>query len=116
MQLPGEYAAPAGRLLLGLTESMIAGTVALKPVIAGAGEVRRLYVRPAARRHGVGRALMAALIDEARREGYQSLRLETLEGMAAARALYASLGFREAPPWRAPSTDHDKTVFMALTL
>jgi ribosomal protein S18 acetylase RimI-like enzyme len=59
---------------------------------------------------------MAALIGEARQAGYRSLRLETLEAMTEAQALYAALGFRTAPPWRAPSTDHDRTVFMRLDL
>jgi GNAT superfamily N-acetyltransferase len=103
-------------LLLGLTERLVAGTVALRPMSIDLGEIRRLYVRPAVRGQGVGRALMVALINEARSAGYRDLRLETLEAMSEARELYRSLGFREVPPWRPPSTDHDRTVSMALVL
>ncbi|MCS7056808.1 MAG: GNAT family N-acetyltransferase [Thermoflexales bacterium] len=116
MQLPGEYAPPRGRLLLGMTETLIAGMVALQPVDALTGEVKRLYVRPAARRQGVGCGLVVALIEAARQAGYAVLRLDTLEAMREAQALYHSLGFREVERFRPPSDDADRTISMALRL
>ena len=95
MQLPGDYAAPRGALLLMLGETQVAGCVALRPLAdaADVAELRRLYVRPGQRRHGYGRALVAEALARARRAGYRALRLETLDAMHEACALYESLGF-----------------------
>ncbi len=62
-------------------------------------EMKRLYVRPAFRRFGLGRRLAEALMDEARRCGYSVMLLDTLDDMEAARELYASLGFVETAPY-----------------
>jgi GNAT superfamily N-acetyltransferase len=61
--------------------------------------VKRLYVRPAHRGHGVARALGAAVIEAARAIGYRRLVLDTFERMTEARKLYGAAGFREIPPY-----------------
>jgi len=63
--------------------------------------MKRLFVRPAFRKQGVGRLLAGRLIEEARRIGHGTMRLDTLATMRAARALYESLGFRRIPAYYA---------------
>ncbi len=94
--LPGAYAPPRGRLLLAGTAHDAFACIALRPLEgAGLAEVKRLYVRPAHRGERWGYRLAEELIAEARALGYRELKLDTLEWMTPARALYASLGFRE---------------------
>ena len=98
--LPGPYARPDGRILLAEHEGNTIGVVALKPLDDdGACEMKRLYVRPAHRGNGVGRALGEAVLDAARDLGYDVMRLDTVASMTTARALYRSLGFEERPPY-----------------
>jgi putative acetyltransferase len=99
-ELPGDYAAPHGRLILCRIEGVAAGCIALKRLAADICEMKRLYVRPSFRGHGIGHALAARLIDEAREMGYVSMRLDTIaEAMPYAVALYRSLGFKEILPY-----------------
>jgi carbonic anhydrase len=100
--LPGMYAPPRGRLLLAIEEGSPAGCVGLHEWDGPAAEMKRLYVRPAFRGHGLGRTLTEAALSEARALGYRSVRLDTIPSlMQSAIALYRELGFREIPPYRA---------------
>jgi putative acetyltransferase len=95
-ELPGAYAPPRGRLLLAGATGDAFGCIALRPLDnVGLAEVKRLYVQPAHRGERWGYRLAEVLIAEARAIGYRELKLDTLEWMTPARALYASLGFRE---------------------
>lgn len=101
--LPGEYSAPRGALLLAVVDGEVAGCGALRPLDSAdypnAAEMKRLYVRRAFRRFGLGRQLAEALLDAARVAGYHSVLLDTLNDMESARALYTDLGFEEIPPY-----------------
>lgn len=86
-----------GRLLGARLGGDLVGLGALKPgAAAGTAEVKRMWVRPDARGNGLARALLEALIDAAREEGYRTLRLETVTFMRPAITLYRSVGFTEA--------------------
>lgn len=102
-QLPGEYCPPGGQLLLAWVDGALAGCVAMRPLAdvdyANACEMKRLYVRPAFRRVGLGRVLAQSLLDEGRRAGYSVMLLDTLDDMEAARELYETLGFEAIPPY-----------------
>jgi len=102
-ELPGEYAPPSGQLLLAFIGDALAGCGGLRALAdvdhANACEMKRLYVRPAFRRFGLGRVLAEALLDEARRAGYSTMLLDTLDEMESARELYATLGFEETAPY-----------------
>ena len=102
-ELPGEYAEPRGQILLARVDGAIAGCCALRPLddcdYPNAAEMKRLYVRKAFRGFGLGRQLAEAMLDVARRAGYDHVLLDTLDDMEAARALYMELGFESIEPY-----------------
>jgi GNAT superfamily N-acetyltransferase len=97
--LPGAYTPPAGRLVVALVDGAPAGCGALRPLGPAVAELKRMWVRPALRGLGLGRSIAGALLQAADGCGYRAVRLDTLESMKEARALYASMGFREIPAY-----------------
>jgi GNAT superfamily N-acetyltransferase len=101
--LPGEYGQPGSALLLALVDGEVAGCCGLRALDSvnypNAAEMKRLFVRKAFRRFGLGRQLVEAVLDAARMAGYHSVLLDTLDDMESARALYAELGFEDIPPY-----------------
>jgi ribosomal protein S18 acetylase RimI-like enzyme len=77
----------------------LAGCVGLRalPGVPGVAELKRMYVRPEARRRGVARALLAGCEAAASERGYESLWLETGLQQPEAIALYVSAGYVEVP-------------------
>ena len=113
-ELPGAYAPPAGRLLLGRHEGETIGCVALRPLSESICEIKRLYLRPRFRGQGAGRGLVLAAIRESRQIGYERIRLDTHTSMEEAIALYRSIGFAPIEPYAiVPLPD---VVFMELPL
>jgi GNAT superfamily N-acetyltransferase len=92
--LPWVYQAPYGDLLLAKVDGRPAGCVALRSRSADEGELKRMFVLPAFRGCGAGRALAAAALRRAWALGMSSVCLDTLPLMVGAQELYASLGFK----------------------
>ncbi len=101
--LPGEYGAPRGALLLAWVDGILAGCCALRQIdnvdYPNAAEMKRLYVRQPYRRTGLGRSLAETVLNIARAAGYHCVLLDTLDDMASARALYVEIGFAAIPPY-----------------
>jgi ribosomal protein S18 acetylase RimI-like enzyme len=128
--LPGTYAPPTGELLLAEQDGAVVGCVAVRPLKQAACgcnsesraiavpleycEMKRLFIRPAARGLACGRKLAEAIVEVSRRLGYSHMRLDTLATMSAARGLYRSLGFVEIEAYYANPLDD--VVYMELRL
>jgi ribosomal protein S18 acetylase RimI-like enzyme len=113
--LPGQYASPRGVILLARTpDGRAIGCVAMRPLPGGACEMKRLYVAPAGRGLGAGRALAGAAIVAASRAGHREMRLDTLPTLAPALALYRDLGFAPVAPYY--DTPIAGTIFLAKAL
>ncbi|MCC7053206.1 MAG: GNAT family N-acetyltransferase [Gemmatimonadaceae bacterium] len=98
--LPQPFVAPRGALLVALDDGGALGCGALRHFEPGIVEIKRMYVRPAARGRGVGEALLRALLHRAAHLGYDRVRLDTAPELLAARALYGRLGFEPIPHYQ----------------
>jgi GNAT superfamily N-acetyltransferase len=92
--LPGAYVRPEGRLAIAVSDGQPAGCVALRRFDERSGEMKRLFVRQAARGQGVAGILLGWLVSEARAQGYTRMLADTLPTMEAALRLYQRLGFK----------------------
>jgi GNAT superfamily N-acetyltransferase len=93
-----EYCGPTGSLLLVQSPAgEVVGTAAVRLLAPGVGELKRMWLRPACQGLGLGRRLMDATLDEARRLGCRALRLDSESKLEAAVHLYRAYGFAEIP-------------------
>jgi len=96
---PGEVADGQGAFLIASSSGKPVGCGAVRRIEARTGEIKRMYVSPAARGRGIGRAVLAALEAEARALGIVRLVLETGLRQGEALALYEGAGFSQIPPF-----------------
>ena len=94
------YGPPQGLFILAFDEALLAGGVGLREFAPGVSEMKRLFVLDQFKGKGVGKVLCKALIEQARKAGYLSMRLDTLERLEPARRLYLELGFKEIEAYR----------------
>jgi GNAT superfamily N-acetyltransferase len=95
-----EYAAPKGAFILAEDQGQHLACIGLRQFSEEIGEIKRLYVAPAARGRGLGRLLVERIIVVAHEIGYRSLLLDTLPFMKEAQSLYVALGFKPTAPYR----------------
>lgn len=112
--LPGDYAPPDGRLLLAQYNKQIAGCVALRKVAENVCEMKRLWVRPEFRGKKIGRKLAESVLQEARDIGYNIMKLDTIDTMTEAIAMYHSMGFTETTAYRYNPVDGAKYMELKL--
>jgi putative acetyltransferase len=102
--LPGKYASPQGMLCLASWQGEDGiepiGCFGLYPMgETDVCELKRLFLKPAHQGQGLGKALMAHALQEAKRLGYQKLRLDSLRRLEAAFKLYQHFDFYEIEPY-----------------
>ena len=115
--LPGIYSPPHGRLLLAMQDGQPAGCVALNGHDDLICELKRMYVRPAFRGQGIGRALVRILTEEARRAGFERMLLSSHISMKKAHEIYQTFGFKKVgPPDDFPEKFKSSVVFMECEL
>ena len=112
--LPQIYGPPGGCLIVGRNAGTAVGCVGVRRISAETCEMKRLFVRESARGRGVGRLLALEAVRAARRLGYARMLLDTLDGMVAARQIYASLGFKNTEAYYLNPLP--RVSFMALDL
>ncbi|MEU5240958.1 GNAT family N-acetyltransferase [Streptomyces lydicus] len=99
---PAEFDPPRGAFLLAArADGTALACAGWRTAAPGTAEIKRMYVDPAARGHGLGRLLLAALEADARQQGMARAILETGVKNHAALALYADCGYVPTEPYRA---------------
>ena len=115
--LPGKYSMPEGRLLLAFYNDQPAGCVALKRIADSSCEMKRMFVYPEFHGKGIGYALAKAIIDEAKKIGYSSMKLDTSIRQIEAQNLYQGFGFKNIEAYyELPERLKNWLVFMELKL
>jgi GNAT superfamily N-acetyltransferase len=97
--VPDELRGPDGAYLVGYEDAEAVAGGGLRRLDDGVAEIKRMFVRPAARSRGVARALLEALEQTARELGYEKIRLDTGPKQVHGLALYRSAGYVDVPPY-----------------
>jgi len=115
--LPGKYSMPEGGLLLAFYNDQPAGCVGLKKIDDHSCEMKRMFVYPEFHGKGIGYALAKAIIDEAKKIGYSSMKLDTSIRQIEAQKLYQGFGFKNTEAYyELPEKVKNWLVFMELKL
>ncbi|HKJ54700.1 MAG TPA: GNAT family N-acetyltransferase [Nitriliruptoraceae bacterium] len=96
---PSPFEPPDGRLLLAFDDTGAVGIACLQRLRPDTAEVKRMFVRPAARGCGVGKSLLDELVTAARSIGYDRVLLDSARFMDTAHAMYRSAGFTDIDPY-----------------
>jgi GNAT superfamily N-acetyltransferase len=115
----GDFDPPRGLFLVARQEGHLAGGVGLRPIVEPElriGEVKRLWVRPDLRRHGLAVVLMEWVVAAAADRGYAQLYLETGPRQPEARALYEGLAWERVERYPPGAFAHDTGIRFRMDL
>lgn len=114
-RLPEMFGPPGGAAYVARLEGIQAGVVGYRALDEGIAELKRMWVRPVARGHRIGRLLAERAIGDAAATGFRAMRLDTVApAMGGAIDLYESLGFVDIEPYYGNPLDGAR--FMELSL
>ncbi|WP_299731381.1 GNAT family N-acetyltransferase [uncultured Tateyamaria sp.] len=106
--LPRIHARPKGDIVLATINDAVVGCAMYYPLaIPGVTEIKRVFVDPAARGTGAGRALIEDCMTRARADGYNRMVLDTMIHLTEAIGLYERLGFQPCPPFYEPEVQFE---------
>jgi len=112
--LPAKNALPGGSFYIAWCGGVPAGCIAMRPLDNERCEMKRLYVKPQFRGHGLGKALARQVIEDAKALKHKKMLLDTLASFENAIALYKALGFYAIEPYyHNPIAD---TLYLCLDL
>jgi len=114
-----KFQPPQGILLTAIYENKICGVGSFKKINTEICEIKRMYIDPKFRRLGAGRAILKALLIEARNMNYNRVRLDSPKFMNSAHSLYRSIGFQNIEAYTEmenPEKFKDYLLFMELDL
>lgn len=112
-----KHARPSGSVKLALHDGAPVGCGMSHTLEPGVAEIKRVYVREAARGLGAGRAMMEALVRQCREDGFERILMDTGRPQDAAQKLYLSMGFRLRGPYQdMPAITEGKMVFFEMDL
>lgn len=115
--LTRDSAPPNGSVKLALKDGEPVGCGMSRTLEPGVAEIKRVYVTDSARGTGAGRAIMTALIDQCRADGFKVIRMDTGKPLKAATQLYLSLGFElRGPYYDVPEIADGLLLFFELRL
>lgn len=112
--LEQKYGPPGGALYLARADGQDAGCIGLRRLDERRCEMKRLYVRPAFRGHGIAHTLVETILADARALGYRQMFLDTLPFLDTAIAMYRRFGFIDIPRYN--DSPLDNTVYLRLDL
>lgn len=115
--LPQEHAPPNGCVKLALHDGEPVGCGMIHKLMPGTAEIKRVFVRQEARGLGAGRAMMVALIDQCRADGFSRIYMDTAKALTTAQKLYFALGFKSRGPYQeVPEEAQARMAFFEMDL
>lgn len=108
-----KFSKPGAALVVYRIDGTAVGCGAFSSASDGIAELHKMFVKPGHRRKGIGKALLTALLTEMKQRGYATARLETVQFMTEAIALYRAFGFVPATPFHdRPESFRTVTLFL----